>query len=65
MAAHTVDNICTSHKKDNKIFREETQRLADKYLSHEELTQGIDRLTKIKERDNVIHVNFKPDRDLQ
>ena len=35
-----------------------------KYLSHEELTQGIDRLTKIKERDNVIHVNFKPDREL-
>lgn len=49
---------------ENKIFRDETQRLADKYLSHEELTKGIDRLTEIKERDNVIRVNFKPEGDL-
>jgi hypothetical protein len=55
--------ICASVPlmEENKIFRDETQRLADKYLSHEELEQGIDRLTKIRERDNVIHVNFKPE----
>ena len=35
-----------------------------KYLSQEELAQGIERLTQPKERDNVIHVNFKPDGDL-
>jgi len=58
--------ICASVPlmEENKIFREETERLADKYLSHEELTQGIDRLTKIEKRDNVIHVNFKPDGEL-
>ena len=58
--------ICASVPlmEENKIFREATEQLADKYLSQEELAQGIDRLTQPKERDNVIHVNFKPDRDL-
>jgi len=58
--------ICASVPlmEDNKIFREATEQLAEKYLSQEELVQGIDRLTKIRERDNVIHVNFKPDREL-
>ena len=36
-------------------------RLADKYLSHDDMIDGIDRLTKVRERDNVIHVNFKPE----
>ena len=58
--------ICASVPlmEENKIFREATEQLADKYLSQEELAQGIDRLTQPKERDNVIHVNFKPDREL-
>ena len=58
--------ICASVPlmEENKIFRDETQRLADKYLSHEELTKGIDRLTEVRECDNVIRVNFKPDGDL-
>ena len=58
--------ICASVPlmEDNKIFREATEQLAEKYLSQEELTQDIDRLTKIRERDNVIHVNFKPDGEL-
>ena len=58
--------ICASVPlmEDNKIFREATEQLADKYLSQEELVQGIGRLTQPKERDNVIHVNFKPDREL-
>ena len=58
--------ICASVPlmEENKIFREATEQLADKYLSQEELAQGIERLTKPKERDNVIHVNFKPDREL-
>ena len=58
--------ICASVPlmEENKIFREATEQLADKYLSQEELTQGIERLTQPKERDNVIHVNFKPDREL-
>jgi hypothetical protein len=58
--------ICASVPlmEENKIFREATEQLAEKYLSQEELAQGIERLTQPKERDNVIHVNFKPDRDL-
>ena len=58
--------ICASVPlmEENKIFRDATERLAEKYLSQEELAQGIDRLTQPKERDNVIHVNFKPDREL-
>jgi len=58
--------ICASVPlmEDNKIFREATEQLAEKYLSQEELVQGIDRLTKIRERDNVIHVNFKPEGEL-
>ena len=58
--------ICASVPlmEENKIFRDETQRLANKYLSHEELTKGIDRLTEVRERDNVIRVNFKPDGEL-
>ena len=58
--------ICASVPlmEENKIFREATEQLAEKYLSQEELAQGIDRLTQPKERDNVIHVNFKPDREL-
>ncbi len=58
--------ICASVPlmEENKIFREATEQLADKYLSQEELAQGIERLTQPKERGNVIHVNFKPDREL-
>ena len=58
--------ICASVPlmEENKIFREATEQLAEKYLSQEELAQGIERLTQPKERDNVIHVNFKPDGDL-
>jgi hypothetical protein len=58
--------ICASVPlmEENKIFREATEQLAEKYLSQEELAQGIERLTQPKERDNVIHVNFKPDREL-
>ena len=58
--------ICASVPlmEENKIFRDATEQLADKYLSQEELAQGIDRLTKPKERDNVIHVNFKPEGEL-
>ena len=55
--------ICASVPlmEENKIFREATEQLADKYLSQEELAQGIERLTQPKERGNVIHVNFKPE----
>ena len=58
--------ICASVPlmEENKIFRDETERLADKYLSHDDMIDGIERLTKTRERDNVIHVNFKPDGDL-
>ena len=58
--------ICASVPlmEENKIFREATEQLAEKYLSQEELAQGIERLTQPKEHDNVIHVNFKPDREL-
>ena len=58
--------ICASVPlmEENKIFREATEQLAEKYLSQEELSQGIERLTHPKERDNVLHVNFKPDREL-
>lgn len=58
--------ICASVPlmEENKIFREATEQLAEKYLSQEELAQGIKRLTQPKEHDNVIHVNFKPDREL-
>ncbi len=57
--------ICASVPlmEENKIFRDETERLADKYLSHDDMIDGIERLTKTRERDNVIHVNFKPDRE--
>ena len=48
----------------DEIFREATEQLAGKYLSQEELAQGIEMLTQNKERDNAIHVNFKPDREL-
>ena len=55
--------ICASVPlmEENKIFREATEQLADKYLSQEELAQGIERLTQPKERGNVIHVNFTPE----
>ena len=58
--------ICASVPlmEENKIFRDATEQLADKYLSQEELAQGIDRLTQPKERDNVIRVNFKPEGEL-
>jgi benzoyl-CoA reductase/2-hydroxyglutaryl-CoA dehydratase subunit BcrC/BadD/HgdB len=47
---------------ENKIFRDETERLADKYLSHDDMIDGIERLTKTRERvNNIIHVNFKPE----
>ena len=47
---------------ENKIFRDETERLADKYLSHDDMIEGIDRLTKTRERvNNIIHVDFKPE----
>ena len=47
---------------ENKIFRDETERLADKYLSHDNMIEGIDRLTKTRERvNNIIHVDFKPE----
>ena len=56
--------ICASVPlmEENKIFRDETERLADKYLSHDDMIEGIDRLTKTRERvNNIIHVNFKPE----
>ena len=55
--------ICASVPlmEENKIFREATEQLAEKYLSQEELSQGIERLTQPKERGNVKHVNFKPE----
>ena len=56
--------ICASVPlmEDNKIFRDETERLADKYLSHDDMIDGIERLTKARERvNNIIHVNFKPE----
>ena len=58
--------ICASVPlmEENKIFRDATEQLAEKYLSQEELAQGIDRLTQPKESDNVIRVNFKPDGEL-
>ena len=56
--------ICASVPlmEENKIFRDETERLADKYLSHDDMIDGIERLTKTRERvNNIIHVNFKPE----
>tara|TARA_X000001382_G_scaffold54332_1_gene37043 strand:- start:614 stop:952 length:339 start_codon:yes stop_codon:yes gene_type:complete len=56
--------ICASVPlmEENKIFRDETERLADKYLSHDDMIDGIERLTKIREHvNNIIHVNFKPE----
>ena len=56
--------ICASVPlmEENKIFRDETERLADRYLSHDDMIEGIDRLTKARERaNNIIHVNFKPE----
>ena len=56
--------ICASVPlmEENKIFRDETERLADKYLSHDNMIEGIDRLTKTRERvNNIIHVDFKPE----
>jgi len=56
--------ICASVPlmEENKIFRDETERLADKYLSHDDMIEGIERLTKTREHvNNIIHVNFKPE----
>ena len=53
--------ICASVPlmEENKIFRDETERLADKYLSHDDMIDGIERLTKTRERDNVIFSSKK------
>tara|TARA_R100001594_G_scaffold134799_2_gene176135 strand:+ start:964 stop:1308 length:345 start_codon:yes stop_codon:yes gene_type:complete len=45
---------------ENKMFRDATEQIADKYLPLEEVLKD-NKLTSEKINDNVIRVNFKPE----